>query len=87
MPEPIIPPHLEGGLTRYLEDGIPPGSFLEAVLSNDLKEACSRGDSESLAGLVDLVCWLYNHAPMNCWGSPERVRDWIAAAETARRSA
>lgn len=77
MPQPIIPEHLADGLRLYLEQGIPPGHFLEAVLSNDLKEACSRGDVDSLAGLVDLVCWLYNHAPSGAWGSRERVESWI----------
>ena len=35
----LIPQHMRGGIERYVMNGVPPGSFLTAVLSNDLKEA------------------------------------------------
>lgn len=58
---------------RYFQQGIPTGGFLMAVLRNDLKEACGRADMYNRERIVDIVAWLYNHTPMNCWGSPERV--------------
>lgn len=73
-----VPEHLHGGLCRYLDHRIQPGSFLVAVLSNDLKEAMARADEKSRAGLFALVSFLYNDAPANCWGSPDAVQAWLA---------
>ena len=39
-----IPEHMWGAIVRYYENGIPPGGFLEAVINNDLREACARAD-------------------------------------------
>lgn len=64
-------------LRRYIEDGTPTGSFLRSVLSNDLRAACERADSENRYLLWDIVCWIYNEAPAACWGSPETVDAWI----------
>ena len=43
-----IPEGMRDGLLLYLEHGFFPGSFLMAVLSNDLKEAVARGDEDNL---------------------------------------
>lgn len=77
-----VPEHLHEGLTRYVEHQIRPGSFLRAVLENDLHGAFSHGDPAAIAGLGGLVRWLHNCAPAACWGSPERVRDWLAKETT-----
>lgn len=70
--------HLMPSLHGYIEQHIPTGGFLEAVLSNNLKEACGRADDENL-WLIPIICaWLYNQAPLNCWGSPERVQQWLS---------
>jgi hypothetical protein len=37
-----LPEHLRGGMERYLEQGLPPGAFLQHVIANDLREACGR---------------------------------------------
>lgn len=72
-----VPAHLQDGLRRYIVHGRPPGHFLEAVLANDLFEAVSRADDASLAGLVPLVKYLYNHAPSGCHGNRRALTDWI----------
>jgi hypothetical protein len=79
-----IPEHCREGLSMYLLYGVPPGSFLRAVLSNDLSEACARADEENQRALYDYVYVLYNVAPANAWGSPTKVDDWIKAAQEAR---
>jgi len=71
-----LPEGLRGGMRRWIESGIQPGHFLTAVLSNDLREACARADSENRFRLFDIVAWLYNRAPSACWGSPENVAEW-----------
>lgn len=72
-----VPDHCRQGLLDYLRYGIPPGHFLQAVLSNDLREACARADETNQRALYDYVFVLYNYAPSDAWGSPERVTDWI----------
>lgn len=73
-----IPEHMRGGLARYIEHHIEPGSFLRAVLENDLKGAISYADSTNRFLLFDYVNYLYNDAPSVCWGSPEKVAAWLA---------
>lgn len=71
-----IPENLHDGLNAYVLTGRPTGQFLQAVISNDLKEACARGDLECLEALPTLVSWFYNVAPGSCWGSPEAYESW-----------
>jgi hypothetical protein len=73
-----VPEHLRGGLMRYVENGIPPGSFLTAVVSNDLFEAMGRADEISRLNLLQVIRWLYNNAPRACYGSAGQVRAWLA---------
>ena len=72
-----IPERMHGGITRYVENGIPPGDFLKAILSNDLIEACNRGDDENLKLIHDYAKLLWNQCPPTCWGSPDKYRYWI----------
>lgn len=72
-----IPAHCREGLVAYLRYGRRPGHFLEAILSNDLAEACARADEDNQRALFDYVVLLINHAPSEAWGSPGRVRNWI----------
>jgi len=82
-----IPEHMHFGITAYIVHGIPPGHFLEAVLSNNLREAAARADSENQAALFQWVNWLYNEAPSQCWGSPEKVTKWIESKRAERQGA
>ena len=79
-----LPPGLRGGMQRYIKQGIPPGHFLTAVLTNDLRGACERADDVTRHLLWEIVNWLYNYAPAPSWGSPEKVSAWLAAAEQRR---
>jgi len=51
------------------------------VLENDLMEACVRADCINIHRLHDFCLFLYNYAPMDCYGSPERVRKWLKKGE------
>lgn len=74
------PPHLQGGLRRYFEERIATGSFLRAVLENNLVQTFQKGDESNLQGdaLLQLLRWLYNEAPGIAWGSEEKVAKWLA---------
>ncbi len=73
-----VPEHLREGLVAYVTDHRYPGGFLEAVLTNDLRKSVDRGDEKSLAGLKYVVMWLFNRAPSGCWGSQEKMGDWLS---------
>lgn len=72
-----VPLHMRDGLKLYLENGIEPGSFMAAVLCNDLKEAFGRADHINIKHIGTIVCWLFNHAPSTCWGSTDNYTAWI----------
>lgn len=72
----MIPKHCRDGLMRYIEGGEPVGSFLTALLSNDLRETYARADSINELRIRDYVQFLYGYAPGLCWGSPQRVHAW-----------
>lgn len=87
MPDPIdrvdegaylIPAYMVGAAKRYILQGIPPGSFLTAVISNDLREAFARADDDNAAAMHGWVRFFFNYAPSGCWGSPERYSNWLA---------
>jgi hypothetical protein len=69
------------GVQLYVERGVEPGGFLEAVLCNRLVEAFAKADTINRYAMFDWATWLWNDAPMGSWGSPEKVAAWIAAHE------
>ncbi len=73
-----IPAHMHGGISRWVEQGTPPGHFLTAVLKNDLRAAVEHGDEANAAALSAWVRFLFNYCPAGCWGSPERVEHWAS---------
>lgn len=71
-------------LGRYVSHGILPGSFLQAVLANDLLDAIGRADDWSLAHLKDIAQHVYNRLPADCHGSRLAVAKWRDAHRVAR---
>ena len=78
-----LPAHMQEGARLYIEQGIPPGRFLMAVLCNNLVEAAGRADAENRAALPAWALWLHNDIPMGAWGSLEKVQAWMAAEGAA----
>ena len=72
-----LPPHLQGGVKRYIEEGVPPGGFLTAVITNNLRLAIGHADPTSLAALTDIVRFFHNESPSDCWGTPEKMKLWM----------
>lgn len=73
----LVPGHMRDGIQRYLENGVPPGHFLTALLSNDLMEAFGRADETNRAAMWDWVVFLYNETPSDSHGSSENFQRWI----------
>ena len=68
-------------LDRYVNDKIPTGGFLEAVLCNNLMEAVGRADDDNLRNLYTICMYVRWEIPHNCHGSPEKVRAWLGVEE------
>lgn len=73
----IIPEHCRPAMQLYIDNGIPPGGFLNAVLCNDFCAAVVRADDINSERLRDYAVFLYCEAPRECSGSPELVNAWI----------
>lgn len=73
----LIPQHMRGAVRRYFLEGIPPGSFLTAVLTNNLMDALGYADDDNRHALPSYGEFLYNHVPAASFGSPDRVKAWI----------
>ena len=73
-----VPGHIIEGFVQYIVDHRPTFSrFLDAVLSNDLKGAFQEADDTNRYAMFEIVNFLYNDAPHDCWGSPEEVSAWV----------
>ena len=74
-----IPEYMQGAFVRYIWNGIEPGSFAAAVLSNDLLDACHRADGVNKHLLFNYCQFMYNHLPIDSYGSPETYHAWVKA--------
>jgi len=81
LAESDIPHHLRDGLVRYFRDGILPGSFLQAVLCNDLLATVSRAAPRALDALPALMEFLHWTAPVEAWGSRKKVLAWTTTPD------
>uniref|UniRef100_A0A6M3JJ40 Uncharacterized protein n=1 Tax=viral metagenome TaxID=1070528 RepID=A0A6M3JJ40_9ZZZZ len=72
-----LPEHIREGVKRYIENGVPPGRFLMAVISNKLLEAFYQADEINEERMSDIVFWFYYEAPGNCRGSEDIMWTWI----------
>lgn len=71
-----LPAHIRHGVQKYIEEGVIPGSFLQAVITNNLSESFGRADNVNRERLSDIVNFFYNEAPSQCWGSAEKMQAW-----------
>jgi hypothetical protein len=73
-----IPERTVETLVEYIVTGRPCGSFVQAVLNNDLLDAVRRGDVPSQFHLIDIMKVLVNHAPAGCFGHEGAHDAWVA---------
>ena len=72
-----IPEHMHDAITRYVMDGIHPGSFLKAILTNDLKEAYIRADDINRKRIEDWAFFVIWEVPESCQGSELHFNTWM----------
>lgn len=81
----FVPHHMRDGYKLWIEHGILPGSFGEALLRNDLKGAMGKADDINSRHIKSTVAWFYNFSPSNCWGSVQNVNDWMAGFKMGKK--
>jgi len=72
-----IPDHCQHSLAEYIINHRPVGNFLINLLCNYLMETFASADDININAVRNYVMFLYNAAPSVCWGSPERVTNWL----------
>lgn len=75
----MIPDHTLKAINAWLMNGTHPellGSFLRALLTNDLRGAVLHADPENLDKLADIVRWVYAEVPGVAYGTTERLIEW-----------
>ena len=70
---------LGDSMRRFIEDGIPGGGFVTALFENDLLGAFNKADLSNQRAMLAYAEFLYNQAPAESHGSPEKVSAWIKA--------
>jgi hypothetical protein len=77
-----IPEHILPGLARYLARGVVPGSFMEAMLTNDLRGVMQCADDQNMRALPAIWSFLYNSIPSSAWGSPDNMHKWVESKDS-----
>lgn len=83
---PMLSVAIIEGICGYVNDHRPVGSFLTAVISNNLKEAFMRADDNNVKHMFDVVKLFYNEVPSPCWGSYKEMIDWLSPHVERRAS-
>ena len=71
-----LPEHLRSGIYLYIEKKVKPGSFLCAVISNDLFDAVGHFSGD-LYELKKIIFWFVWKAPSQSWGSKDKMDQWL----------
>jgi len=71
-----IPNRMMLSIRRYIDKGVVPRGFLQAVICNDLQGAWGYADDENLGNLPAYVAFFCNEAPFICWGSRKKMLAW-----------
>jgi hypothetical protein len=70
-----IPDHMHDSVWRWVNDGVLPGDFMQAILHNDFPEAILRADEHNKTYLFGWA-FILHHLPRDCWGSEENYKKW-----------
>jgi len=82
----LIPEHTRDGLRRWVFEGVPPGGFLTAMLTNDLQGAVGKADLENIKAIPQIAMFLYNRTPAQCFGTREKMDAWPAELERIKEN-
>jgi hypothetical protein len=69
--------YMAGAVQRYVENGLEPGGFMTALLTNHLFDAVKRADGLNIAHIPQWVVWIETNLPFACYGSRDKYQAWI----------
>lgn len=75
-----IPPLVKASIYRYVDNHNPVGSFLQAVLQNNLTRAKLEADYDSRRSILNIVHYVSGFVPTKARGSKESVDSWLQVA-------
>ena len=79
-------PVMRAAMELYVNEGIPPGSFLTAVICKELEMAIQRADSNNMWLIPLYYAWFHNEVTAECWGSSEKMRAWVNKKHAEREA-
>lgn len=71
-----LPEHIRYGMFRWIEFGNVPGDWMCYLLTNNLVLTWGFADEINRAHMGDIVDFIYNEAPSQCWGTQEKIDAW-----------
>ncbi len=74
----LVPDHMQMGFVRYMAYGprSNSGSFMIALVNNDLMGAFGRADPTNRIGMFEWCQFLTGSAPRGSFGHPTAYEDW-----------
>lgn len=75
--EKLLPHHMRGGVERWMEYGIKPGTFLSFLLMGDRAGAVGCADFDNLANMHGWDAFLRCYLPTDAHGTMLRFAGWI----------
>jgi hypothetical protein len=72
-----VPDHTYRAFVDYVDRQYEPGSFMMAVLTNDLYGAVCRADTVNKQHLPEIIKFVLNELPPGSYGSVANVRLWL----------
>lgn len=69
---------IKDSIEKYVEHRIEPGSFLMAVLENDLMLAMGNADSYNRASLFQICQYVMKNVPRHIRGNRSSVANWLS---------
>ena len=74
--ETYVPEHTRESIKQWIEHGVDAGSFINALMANDLFLAISKADDRNKTSFTSIVSWIWNYAPAACYGSYDICQSW-----------
>lgn len=71
-----LPDYMWEGVRNYISKGIRPGSFLHAVIANDLRGAVLHADDNNIQLLPSWIRFVSTEFPHSAWGDTTLMRMW-----------
>ncbi len=68
---------LQTGIDTYLAKRAEQGSFVTACLENNLYDAATYADGDSMAHIRELMQYIRGNVPVIAWGSRDNVEAYL----------